>query len=305
MAASSRISWRTAVLAASSVSFAVATVLDLAEVSGFWRVVGVVLSALGFVTLGVSTVAAWIAEHRLRARDREGATATLSVGDPPSEPAAVQLLPTRPQASHEPPPDRARAAWSQGRRLRLAGVQDLARISQAGKNFLGDGFFYDVEELESYTRTQRDSIWCLTDSDGELGGYAILLALKPLTVERIKSGDIALGRHILSSDIEDSIDNTDAVYLAMVHGFSATAGKELGAAVLQRVMSSHDKRRPQLVLARRGTSEGGLRMDTLGFERFGNAPFIEATYTDAPHFEAEIERRNRLQLRLAARAARE
>lgn len=177
------------------------------------------------------------------------------------------------------------------------------RISEAGKNHLGQEFFYDVEELLAYIQAQRDSVWCVERPDGSLAGYAVLLALKPITVERIKSGAIALGRHILAPDIEESIDKTDAVYLAMIHGFDRSAARHLGGAILQRVTRSHTKRRPQLVLARRGAREGGLRMDSLGFQRFGNAPHIEATYTDSPQFEEEFRRRERIAERITARSA--
>lgn len=118
-------------------------------------------------------------------------------------------------------------------------------------------------------------------------------------MERIRSGQIRFGRHILATDIEDSIDDTDAVYIAMIHAVvqDDAVRLKLGQALLRRVMESHEKRRPQLVLARAGTHAGRTRMDGLGFDRFGAAPHIEATFTDKPEFVREVERRLFIQRR--------
>ncbi|QOR71400.1 hypothetical protein IM660_03620 [Ruania alkalisoli] len=188
--------------------------------------------------------------------------------------------------------------------VRLAGGQDLIAVAQAGKDAIGEDLFYDRSELASYLEAQRDAVWCIermVSGERRLVGYAILLALRPVTVERIKSGEIAYGRHILATDIADSIDASDAMYVSMVHGFDLAAQIDLGLAVLRRVMRSHLKRRPQLILARQGSHAGGLGMKRLGFGRFGSAPYIKATYTDAPAFASELRRRERLYRRLGSR----
>lgn len=260
-----------------------------------------VLSVVGFGSLGTSAVAIWITERRRWVRDRHSADATLA-GEDPRLPTRAPALPRTPAtASPDATVSRQIRVVEAPPGVRLAGTSDLERISQAGKNYLGDEHFYNIVELESYIHAQRDSIWCLTGLAGEIDGYAILLALKPITVERIKSGAIVVGRHILANDLEQSIDRSDAVYLAMIHGFRESAGFELGASILRRIMESHDRRRPQLILARQGSTQGGLRMGKLGFRSFGVAPFIKATYSDSPHVESELSRYARHQQLLLRR----
>lgn len=334
-------SWGTVVLVVSSVSFAIASILDIAGVAGPLRIASIVLTGLGFATLAVSTVTAWMIGYSRRRRHRASAEATLRIGDEDGlsgshESAGVHasLIPRIdtgpiPRAGITAPEvaelggggpaavdglavDSDSVDVSSGRssangasvKPRLAGKRDLAKISEAGKDAIGSNFFYDSEELEAYVLQQRDAVWCLERLvRGELilSGYAILLALKPITVERIKSGEIASGRHILSSDLEKSIDSADAIYISMVHGFDDSAKLDIGLAALKRIMQSHAKRRPQLVLARQGTLQGGIGMRRLGFERFGFAPFILATYTDNESFAREIARRDSLQERYKMR----
>ena len=328
-------SWRTIVLAVSSVSFAIATVLDLAGVAGPLRTTSVILTVLGFVALGASTIAVWITSHRRRRHHRRTAEATLLMPDDVSsepDPARPDYVPraedqrdggastSAPSPAEESavrisqdPPERdavetlaSITAGSTSTHLRLAGKKDLTAISEAGKDAIGADYFYDPEELEAYVLQQRDAVWCFERSlkgNTTLAGYAIVLALKPSTVERIKSGDIAFGRHILSSDIEESIDNTDAIYVSMVHGYDDGAKLDVGLAVLKRVMQSHVKRRPQLVLGREGSTAGRLSMDRLGFAPFGSAPFIEATYSDVPAFAREVARRKNLHNHFLSRRA--
>lgn len=169
----------------------------------------------------------------------------------------------------------------------------MRAIVAAGGDAIGRGLFYDDETLRAYMRKQRDSVWCIDSGGrrkGSVDGYAVLLSLRPRTVEWIRSGDLVRGRDILDTDLEGSLEESDAMYVGMVHGEPRVA-PTLVRHFVQLALDFDRRRRPQLVLARPGTSMGRLVMNRMGFGPFGEAPEIEATYTDRLAFIEEARRR--------------
>lgn len=283
---------RTFLLGASSVTLAAATALDLLGVGDEWRWLAPVLAAAGFLSLAAAGVLTFVIRQTARRKNaRSGErTALIDSGDPVRE--------TLPPRDSIPATGQAR---DRVEGMRLAGIQDLPVITRAGKDYLGDEFFYDESELAGYLHKQRDSIWCFderADAGTALRGYAILLSLRPRTVERIKSGEIVYGRNILPSDILNELDDSDAVYLSMVHGFSPEARRALNRFIIDRTVEADRRRRPQLLLARGGTASGILGMERLGFEPFGSAPVIRATFTDNASFVRDVQRRRKALTRL-------
>lgn len=291
----------TAMLAVSSGAFAAATVLDLTDAGGSVRLATIALAVLGFTALVVAAVGSSIMTLRRRAFFRRTAAATLGsewprgdttdhgkeVGRRQSSGALDALAPSSGALPGSGNSQGSGLAW------RYAGVHDLQEIADAGKSCVGQDYFYDASELAGYVVAQRDSILCLTGSERGSGlrGYAVVLGLRSVTVERIKAGLIAFGRDILPNDLAHSLDETDAVYIAMLHGFDPRAQMEVSRRVMEHLLRADAKRRPQLILAREGTPDGGLMMRRLACAPFGNAPHIHATFADSEDFHREALRR--------------
>ena len=97
---------------------------------------------------------------------------------------------------------------------------------------------------------------CVTDPAGELHGYFILLPLTSTAVEKIRSGAVTAGRHILDEDLADGAGPLPGAYLSVVCATTwlARAATVAGIVVrLRRLCAERDLRR---LFVRAATEEG-------------------------------------------------
>lgn len=176
--------------------------------------------------------------------------------------------------------------------------EDLEWISESDGNMLKNEFL-KVENLENILKHQNDAIHVYRintdkpthtlykqDSSNPVG-YSLVFALNDKAVEDIKADRITTAFDIIPEiHLEESIDKSKTIYIALTHGFGFVAKAEIGVDLFAKTVTNDN-----LLVAKQGVSAGRVTMERMGFKEFCSAPSIKYCSASSQAYKDEISRK--------------